>query len=661
VDGYDTGIAAMSTRRFLDRLFDHCDGGVVELRALPSTRRAWAVLGAWSSLGQFITTEVNQRENVYIGVATRKDTSSGTTDNLAQVPALFVDWDCSPADARARLAGFPFPVSLLVESGLGLHGYWVLKEPIDLHEPGKVHYTASLLRRLSAYLGADDRATDPARVLRLPGTVSYKYGEPRAVTLVHDNGQLVNSAEFDDFLPREVVRQNRMVLEASITAGARNDTLYSLARSLRAKRLGRPAIEAAVETANRTQCEPPLEDDEVRKLINHVMTQRDRADFVPPSPITIIHDAEPADGSTEMDVATDDPAGVVVNLATVQPESVHWLWPSWLPRKKAVSLAGDPGLGKSMLTIDLAARVTNGLPWPTGYDVAPRGRALFLCAEDGLADTVRPRLDAAGGDPRGVDVLIAVRTASGNRLVNLAADLRVLQQVVERSRPALIVIDPISAYLGNTDSYKDAEVRRVLAPLLAMVDAADAVLLWVAHLTKAAERKALYRPGASIAFIAAARVALIVGEHPDEPNQCVIAQPKNNLAPKAQSLSYSVQTGRVVWGETVRYNAEDLMRSTTSDDQELSFTAKGLIATIRQEHADGVIDVNDANARAELVGIPKRTLRHAARQAGLVPYHKGFGARKRDFWFDPERGGDAATIRAAMTAITTKGDGRDGT
>ena len=112
------------------------------------------------------------REHV-LGVATRKDTSNGTLDNLAQVPALFIDWDCSPADAHARLEGFPFPVSLLVESGLGLHGYWLLKEPIDLGESGTVHYTASLLRRLAAYLGGDDRATDPARVRRLPGTCSF--------------------------------------------------------------------------------------------------------------------------------------------------------------------------------------------------------------------------------------------------------------------------------------------------------------------------------------------------------------------------------------------------------------------------------------------------------------------------------------------------------
>ena len=196
-----------------------------------------------------------------------------------------------------------------------------------------------------------------------------------------------------------------------------------------------------------------------------------------------------------------------------------------------------------MLITDLTARVSRGGSWPTGE--APRGRVLLLVAEDGLADTVRPRLNAAGGDASQVDVLTAVREASGDRLINLA-DVAVLDATLQRTRPALLIVDPLNAYLGDTDSYKDAAVRGLLTPLLTLADRIGCVLLWIAHLTKSNERRALYRPGASIAFVAAARVVLVVGEHPDEPDRAVIAQGKNNL-PLASSLAYRVGTGAVQW------------------------------------------------------------------------------------------------------------------
>jgi hypothetical protein len=140
------------TRTFLDRLFAGCDNGVVELRALPSkpVRRAWATLGDWTALGPFVTAEVREQRNVYVGIATRRDQSSDTTENLSQLGVLWVDFDLTPNVVRERLAGFPFPPALLVESGLGAHVYWRAREVLDLHEPATIARVASLLRRLTA-------------------------------------------------------------------------------------------------------------------------------------------------------------------------------------------------------------------------------------------------------------------------------------------------------------------------------------------------------------------------------------------------------------------------------------------------------------------------------------------------------------------------------
>ncbi len=616
----------MSTRRFLDRLFGDCDGGVVELRALPSTRRAWAGLWAWSELGPFVTAEVNARQELYIGVATRRDTTNGTTANLHELPAVFCDFDRLPDEVTARLAPFPFPPSLVVHSGLGVHTYWQLREPLLVHEPAAIMRSASLLRRLSTYLGADEKSSDPARVLRLPGTFNYKYDAPRPVVLVHESDATVNIAELEDFLPQEVVRHNRVVLESTITPGQRNAVLYNLTRTLRYKGLPVPIIVSTVEDVNAKQCDPPLEAEEVTKLLRHALAQPDRPSFTPPSSEpTVIHDAEPEPTTV---------GGVFVNLATVEPEAIDWIWPAWLARRKAVALAGDPGKGKSFLIFDIAARISRGSAWPTGGN-APQGRSLFLCAEDGLADTVRPRIDAAGGDASQIDVLTSVRDGHGDRVVNLATDLKVLEDGLQRFQPVLVTIDPINAYPGIVDSYKDSDVRKVLAPLIALIDRYRCALVWVAHLSKASERKALYRHGGSIGFVGAARLALIVGDHPDDPAWRVIAHLKNNLAPDGTSLTYQIADGRVVWGEPVRFGADDILEPTSLQDVEDGGAAVELIATLREEHPDGLIDTRDANARAELLGIPRRTLQYAARKTGLKPLCTGRGSTRRSFWYDP--------------------------
>ena len=614
----------MSTRAFLDQLFRDCDVGVVEVRALPSTRRMWIPPGQWNDLGAFLTAAVNGRENVYVGVATRRDASSGTAANLLYLPAVWVDFDLALGEVTRRLARFPFPPSIVVHSGLGVHAYWLLRELFPVQDAADLARAGSILRRLAGHLGGDDRACDPARVLRVPGTFNYKYDDPRTVTLASTADVVVDLSELDDHLPHEVIRQNQFVLEATITPGARNDVLYNLTRSLRAKGLPVSVITRTVEDINHTQCDPPLPGDELFGLIKRAIVQADRPTFEPTTPITIIHDAVPP-------VAAPADGGIVVNLATVAPEAVDWLWPGWLPRRKGVVLAGDPGTGKSLVSLDLAARLSRGVPWPTG-EGAPRSRVLLLVAEDGLADTVRPRVEAAGGDVSQVDVLTAVREPAGDRLVNLARDVAILDATLQRTQPALLIVDPLNAYLGDTDAYKDAAVRGLLTPLLDLADRHRCVLLWIAHLTKTSDRRALYRPGASIAFVAAARVVIVAGAHPDDPARSALAQAKNNLAPLAEGLAYGVETGRVTWQGAVACTADGVLQDAASP---VTGPVHTFLADLRDRAADGRIDVEEAFVRAELMGIPRRTLQHAAGRAGLVSCCTGKGSTRQTFWIDP--------------------------
>ncbi|HOJ20972.1 MAG TPA: AAA family ATPase [Armatimonadota bacterium] len=151
------------------------------------------------------------------------------------------------------------------------------------------------------------------------------------------------------------------------------------------------------------------------------------------------------------DAAAPAPLAVVRRLADVQPEAVMWLWPGWLPRGKLALLDGDPGLGKSLITLDLAARVSRGASMPDGAGGGEPAGVVILTAEDDLSDTVRPRLDAAGADVSKIAALAAVRrrTEGGAEVLETPTlmDLEALRQAIASVSAALVIIDPLMAYL----------------------------------------------------------------------------------------------------------------------------------------------------------------------------------------------------------------------
>jgi hypothetical protein len=219
---------------------------------------------------------------------------------------------------------------------------------------------------------------------------------------------------------------------------------------------------------------------------------------------------------------------------------VEYLWPQRVPRGKLVGLMGDPSLGKSLLALDIAARVSAGTPWPDG-GVAPRGDVVLLSAEDDVEDTIRPRALVMGADLTRLHVLSAIRDATGERGVDLSRDVARIEQVVAAKSASLVVIDPIDSYLGGqVDSHKNASVRRVLAPLAALGMRLRVTVLVVMHLNKAEDHRALYRALGSIGYVAAARSVLAVGPDPDDAGRRIMVSAKSNLNAEAAPLAYRV-------------------------------------------------------------------------------------------------------------------------
>lgn len=329
--------------------------------------------------------------------------------------------------------------------------------------------------------------------------------------------------------------------------------------------------------------------------------------------------------------ATTEPGPVLVRLADVQPEAVTWLWPGRIARGKLTLLVGDPGVGKSMLTIDLAARISRGAAFPDGSQ-APGGAVIVLTAEDGVADTVRPRLDAMMGDPTRVFVLTGIRTSADSTPghFQLTTDLPHLEHAITEHNAVLVVIDPLSAYLGEKDSYKDAEVRRVLGPLSMMAERTGVAVVGIMHLNKNEQRKALYRALNSIAFVAAARAVFAVAEDPDTEGRVLFLPLKMNIASKPPGLAYRLDGPRIAWDtEPVTADAESALRG--ADLPEERAERVQAVEVLKELLQAGSMKAEAVKKEASVAGVSERTL-YRAKAALKVKAHRVGGLGSAGWW-----------------------------
>ena len=318
------------------------------------------------------------------------------------------------------------------------------------------------------------------------------------------------------------------------------------------------------------------------------------------------------------------PRPVGVLMSEVQPERVEWLWRGRVPLGKLSILDGDPGLGKSCISVDLVSRVTTGGVMPDGSPGIDGG-AVIVTAEDGLADTVRPRLDLHGADCSRVVALKTVGVGDDTRTVELPADLGALRLAIARVGARLVVVDPIMAVLnGAVDSHRDQDVRRVLAALAAMAEETGAAVLIVRHLNKTAGGNPLYRGGGSIAFVGAARSAMVVGRNPDGGDGCVLAMTKANLSKMGPSLGYVVdevdEVPRVRWLGEAAFSAGELLAAAGGSRGGPRGDA---MEFLREILAGGPVAAREVFEAADDAGIAAKTLKRAKAELGVEAVKHG--------------------------------------
>jgi putative DNA primase/helicase len=340
--------------------------------------------------------------------------------------------------------------------------------------------------------------------------------------------------------------------------------------------------------------------------------------------------------------------GVLVSrcAAEIPPEKIEWLWPSRLARGKHTCIAGEPGTGKSQLSIAVIAAVTTAGQWPCDEGQAPLGSAIILSAEDGASDTIVPRLLAAGADLNRVHVVSAVRNNDGSRrALNLQADLNLLERkIADIGDVAVVVVDPVSSYLGKTDSNKNSEVRGVLEPLSEMAERTRVAILSVTHFSKAGANsttKALHRFIGSIAFTGAPRAAFAVIEDAEHDGRRLFLHAKNNLARPPQGLALRLEqclvgegivASRILWeAEPVAITANEALAADAAGAETRTAKANAM-EFLQAALADGPVPAAEVNRMAREHGLTDKAIRSAREALGVKVERDGFGPGSKSLW-----------------------------
>lgn len=226
------------------------------------------------------------------------------------------------------------------------------------------------------------------------------------------------------------------------------------------------------------------------------------------------------------------PSNGLIRMSDVQEEKVKWLWPHYLPRGMVVIMEGDPGVGKSTVTLDWIARITSGAKWPDGAKGIRPANAIILSAEDSTSATIKPRLLAAGADPTRVyqwkENLSATEEEDGPTLSK--AGVAALRQRIVSTKAAIVVVDVLMAFMEN-DAYRDQAVRKMLSPLTRMAEETGCTIVLIRHLTKTKNKNSKYRGSGSIGILGGARMSYVVTEDPDT-GLTYFYVGKNNIGPK---------------------------------------------------------------------------------------------------------------------------------
>ena len=298
----------------------------------------------------------------------------------------------------------------------------------------------------------------------------------------------------------------------------------------------------------------------------------------------------------------------MIKMSEIQSQEVAWLWYPFIPYGKLTIVQGDPGDGKTMLVLNIAAKLSKGEGIDSEMKLTEPLTVIYQSAEDGLADTVKPRLEAAGANCENISVI-------DESIKSLSMIDERLEEAVIRTKAKLLILDPIQAYLGgDMDMNRANEARDMTKKLAALAEKYQCAIVLVGHMTKAAGNKAAYRGMGSIDFFAVARSVLLVGRVEGEANIRAVVQIKNNLAAFGRPKAFELSEDGFHWLGDYEITADEVLGGIAPKANKLE-QAKRLLREVAE--TNNAMQSNEIFNLAEEQGISRRTLENAKKELSI--------------------------------------------
>lgn len=304
----------------------------------------------------------------------------------------------------------------------------------------------------------------------------------------------------------------------------------------------------------------------------------------------------------------------LIQMSQVEVEEIQWVWYPYIPYGKITVVQGDPGEGKTTFVLALIALLTKGEPLPEEENATQPINVIYQTAEDGLADTIKPRLLSVGADCERVLVI------DENEVELTLSDER-LEQAIKQTDAKVIVLDPIQAYLGgDVDMHRANEIRPIMKRLALLAERTGCAVILIGHMNKMGGAKSAYRGLGSIDIRAAVRSVLVVGRVKDEPSLRIVAHDKSNLAPEGKSIAFELDSDTgFAWKGYCETTVDELL---CGNGSLLSKTAQAE-KLLKDLLSEGEMLSEEITSQAKELDISNRTLKIAKQNIGVKSFRKG--------------------------------------
>lgn len=298
----------------------------------------------------------------------------------------------------------------------------------------------------------------------------------------------------------------------------------------------------------------------------------------------------------------------MIRMSEVQSQEIEWLWYPFIPYGKLTIIQGDPGDGKTTMVLNLAAKLSKGEALDENMKVTEPVNVIYQTAEDGLADTVKPRLELAGADCERIIVI-----DESDKSLSMVDER--LEQAIVRTGARLLILDPIQAYLGGgMDMNRANEARDMTKKLGALAEKTKCAIILIGHMNKASGNKAAYRGMGSIDFFAVARSVLLVGRVEGESNTRAVVQIKNNLAAFGHPKAFALSEDGFKWLGDYEITVDEVLGGIAPKANKME-QAKQMLRELAETQS--AVLSNEIFDRANELGISKRTLENAKKELGV--------------------------------------------